>query len=451
MEENINIGNETESEIKRDDIKNKNNTKLSILIALLFIAITISAAIIYIYQIKIVKYGDNFLIRQNVSKEMIVEFLQKDKINLKENENNNIYKITELGIDIEINKKYNDCFKLNPYIDLNDIEIYYYNNELNKNIEKLNENRIHNSKPILYIENGKLILNEGKTGNYLDSDKLANDIMDYINSNIYEIKLENYYFTEKDIEEYTNKILNEKLKIDNFKISYTNGYTLSGLDLIDYIILKDDKVIFNEELEKECYKYIDKLLERNLLDYDTIGSVWDFTTTGNEQIKVSGGTYGDFFSSDKEAEYIIEKFKLFEGEENRTPIKTQDLADKIPDTYVEVSLSDQYMWYYKNGELILESDVVTGTKGKHDTPRGVYFVSEKKNGKYLTGADYRTWVNKWMRLTNRGHGLHDATWRSKFGEEIYTYDGSHGCVNLPKKIAYELYDLIELKDCVIIY
>ena len=184
-----------------------------------------------------------------------------------------------------------------------------------------------------------------------------------------------------------------------------------------------------------------------MLSYDTIGKTWDFITPNGEKIKVKGGTYGDFFSSDKEAEYIIEKFKKLESEENREPIKTQDLSDEIPKTYVAVSLSEQHMWFYKDGELILESDVVTGTKGSHDTPRGVYFISEMKDGKYLTGEDYRTWVNRWMRLTNRGHGLHDANWRGKFGSNIYTYDGSHGCVNLPKNVAYELYDLIKLGEC----
>ena len=56
-----------------------------------------------------------------------------------------------------------------------------------------------------------------------------------------------------------------------------------------------------------------------------------------------------------------------------------------------------------------------------------------------------------MRMTNSGIGLHDADWRSSFGGKIYTYNGSHGCINLPPDFAYELYDRIERKICVIIY
>ena len=123
----------------------------------------------------------------------------------------------------------------------------------------------------------------------------------------------------------------------------------------------------------------------------------------------------------------------------------------IDDSYIEVSIKDQHLWVYKDKELVLDSDVVTGTKGKHDTPLGIYYITEMIDGKYLRGDNYVTWVNKWIRITNRGHGLHDATWRNRFGNNIYTYNGSHGCVNIPKKVAYELFEIAEIGMPVIIY
>ena len=30
------------------------------------------------------------------------------------------------------------------------------------------------------------------------------------------------------------------------------------------------------------------------------------------------------------------------------------------------------MWYYKNGKLVVETDVVTGNYGTNDTPKGAY-------------------------------------------------------------------------------
>ena len=50
---------------------------------------------------------------------------------------------------------------------------------------------------------------------------------------------------------------------------------------------------------------------------------------------------------------------------------------------------------------------------------------------------------------NGGIGLHDASWRSKFGGDIYVRDGSHGCINLPKNKAAELYNRIQ-KGCPVV-
>ena len=48
-------------------------------------------------------------------------------------------------------------------------------------------------------------------------------------------------------------------------------------------------------------------------------------------------------------------------------------------------------------------------------------------------------------------GLHDADWQTDgFGGEMYKEGyGSHGCVNLPKDKARELYGLIKYSDVVV--
>ena len=67
------------------------------------------------------------------------------------------------------------------------------------------------------------------------------------------------------------------------------------------------------------------------------------------------------------------------------------------------------------------------------------------------GASSGSWVNKWMRITWDGVGLHDASWRSSFGGTIYRNNGSHGCINLPKKYAYVLYDEVYTGIPVVVY
>lgn len=106
--------------------------------------------------------------------------------------------------------------------------------------------------------------------------------------------------------------------------------------------------------------------------------------------------------------------------------------------HIEVSISEQKLWYYKNGELFLTSNIVSGQKGVHPTPRGRFRIQWKTVDTYLIGDDYKTHVNYWMPF-NGGIGLHDATWRGAFGGSIYTYNGSHGCVNLPYSKAEAIY------------
>ena len=49
-----------------------------------------------------------------------------------------------------------------------------------------------------------------------------------------------------------------------------------------------------------------------------------------------------------------------------------------------------------------------------------------------------------MPFISSTHGMHDATWRWRFGGNIYTYDPSHGCVNMPLDKAEDLYYMVEI-------
>ena len=66
----------------------------------------------------------------------------------------------------------------------------------------------------------------------------------------------------------------------------------------------------------------------------------------------------------------------------------------------------------------------------------------KQTGATLRGEDYETFVNYWMPFDG-GIGMHDATWRSKFGGDIYKTKGSHGCINLPLSVAKKIYEYVQ--------
>ena len=125
-------------------------------------------------------------------------------------------------------------------------------------------------------------------------------------------------------------------------------------------------------------------------------------------------------------------------------------------TYIWVSIADQQLSYFVDGQLALSSPVVTGNAGNHDTPTGEYSVIYKARnvtlkGQEDNGDEYESFVQYWIAFLGSEYGMHDASWRSEFGGGIYMGDGSHGCINMPESQAAALYDMVEEGTPVFIY
>jgi len=98
---------------------------------------------------------------------------------------------------------------------------------------------------------------------------------------------------------------------------------------------------------------------------------------------------------------------------------------------VEVSVDNQYMWFYHDGKLLTETPVVTGDVATAcDTPKGAFRVSYKTDDVYLQGPTWYDHVDFWIPYFGN-YGLHDSDWRDEYGSDIYLDSGSHGCVNTP--------------------
>ena len=122
-------------------------------------------------------------------------------------------------------------------------------------------------------------------------------------------------------------------------------------------------------------------------------------------------------------------------------------------TFVLVDRSDQTFYYYSDMARRLTGDLVTGMRGRSDTPTGVYSIRSKLRGIYLTGPTWRSYVNYWMAFIGSSYGLHDAPWRpsSDFSDHsTYTRNGSHGCVNMRQSDAARLYELVSIGTTVIV-
>lgn len=136
---------------------------------------------------------------------------------------------------------------------------------------------------------------------------------------------------------------------------------------------------------------------------------------------------------------------------NKTGYIRNDLVSK---SLIIVDISDQRLYYSSNGNMILNVPVVTGTKGSTDTPIGNYVLRSynKRTNQTLRGSYGQAYVNYWMPFIGNSIGFHDASWRSNsdYNKSTYTYNGSHGCVNMQYSDARILYNNLNNDTAVIV-
>ncbi len=191
--------------------------------------------------------------------------------------------------------------------------------------------------------------------------------------------------------------------------------------------------------------------------YNTVGTEREFVTSFGNTITISSGSYGWSMNVAETVSRLIETSRqngsvtMEAVWDSRGNILTKGKND-LTDSYVEVDLTDQLVWLYKNGEVLLSSECVSGTYQNEErrTPGGIYSIYYKQSPAVLKGEDYSSPVTYWMPF-NGGIGLHDASWRYEFGGNIYQYSGSHGCINLPYWAAEILYENTYVGYIVICY
>ncbi len=246
------------------------------------------------------------------------------------------------------------------------------------------------------------------------------------------------------------KTLDRLQKYAGITITYTfgdNKEILDGGTISNWLHVDGFEVTLDQG---QVGEYVAALRKR----YDSIFRSRTFQTSYGREITIDGGDYGWWMNYEQETKELTEMIERGESGE-RTPVYYQTAVSYgTPDygtTYVEINLTAQHLFFYKEGSLVLESDFVSGNSSRgYDTPAGVYGVTYKQRNATLVGETYQTPVSYWMPF-NRNIGMHDATWRGSFGGNIYKTSGSHGCINLPYSIAQQIYEGIEKGTPVICY
>jgi len=407
------------------------------------------------------------------------------------------------GLSVKLN---NDCF----YIDAEEINYTYdYREPLNHYLKQQNpylwiENLIGNSKEykllpaVSYNEEKveQLVLEEVKRLQEAKKYEVTVTVSEegFLLQNTKENVLD-----EVKLAEFVKNALfegKESIEIAGTDAYYDLPFTSDEEELIAFYALLDEYQTrnvtyhFGEEVEKmsredlaktvSCYSYFsvpqnelpdnweeDFLEEENKLKVDKVvaGQLLDewfkpyntyrnhmFTTHDGRVLNIKGGTYGNQINMGKEKKEFIAFLESDKVVYDREPEYTREVAlkgkDDIGDTYIEVDIGQQRMFYYRDGELYLETDVVTG-KNKATREEVCYVYSKQKN-RILKGPGYASPVKYWMPVSG-GIGIHDASWRDNYGGDIYIKNGSHGCINTPLEVVEKMYEVVEVGTPCILY
>ena len=229
-----------------------------------------------------------------------------------------------------------------------------------------------------------------------------------------------------------------------------NEVLLDADTIHEWVSIEDGIAVLDEEA-------VTSFVREQAKQYDTYGKKKKFVTTLGVEMTLTSASYG--WRADREAEAEELLALIQEGStEAREPIythramvKASDNINDIGNSYVEADLSNQHLYLYKDGEVVLETDFVSGRiSNGNGTPAGIFGITYKTTNAVLRGDNYETPVNYWMPFYGN-YGMHDATWRAAFGGDIFLNNGSHGCINLPKSMAEQIYGYVSTGFPVICY
>lgn len=330
-----------------------------------------------------------------------------------------------------------------------------------KNIEELQpENMMQSQNAFLQFSNDKLLeIVPEVYGNYIKFEEACQIVKKAILSNETEVNFSSIMKIEPMVLSNDIKLTSQEKSINsilktviNFKLSDNSIYTLDKKIMIDWVYQTLDGT-FEIDLKSNVLDFIKNLSNKA----NEVNSSMRFFASdlGNIDILLQNSVKA-LVDENAEFEQIMRELGSAQII-TRSPIYNKQLleGDKLT-TYIELDITRQKVWMYVDEECILNTPCVTGSvRGGHSTPTGVYYLTYKTTDVTLKGYNndgsrYASPVNYWMPF-NGGIGFHDASWRNKFGGEIYKTNGSHGCVNLPYESAKTLYENINSTIPIIVY
>lgn len=234
-------------------------------------------------------------------------------------------------------------------------------------------------------------------------------------------------------------------------INYQIGESTEVLDATTFgewiSINKKGKPVISK---KKVEEYVAGLAKK----YNTCYTAKKLKTSYGKTVTIARSCYGWKVDNDAEMKEIIGEIKAGKPvtrDLNYSMTANSHEGNDYGDSYVEINLTAQHLFLYKEGKLVIESDFVSGNVARgFDTPTGAYGITYTQKDATLRGENYETPVSYWMPFAGNV-GMHDAYWRSSFGGSIYKTAGSHGCINLPPSAAKVIFENVSKNYPVLVY
>ena len=150
---------------------------------------------------------------------------------------------------------------------------------------------------------------------------------------------------------------------------------MEGDEIRNWLIFDErGKLQKNEDELRQCVaEYVAQLAAT----HDTVNTEREFCTTNGRTVQVYSSVYGWKIDQEKEIETIMQE--MIAGVQiNREPVYAMRAnargMNDIGSTYIEVDLSAQHLYYYQDGSIILEADIVSGDMqyAERQTPPGIF-------------------------------------------------------------------------------
>lgn len=324
---------------------------------------------------------------------------------------------------------------------------------LEKELKTVNKDRTQTKNASIEQVDGKFAITPEEKGDSFNTKAVLKAVQKGIKDGISSIELTDYI--EQPTLTKDDPTLKDELASINKIAEINASYSINGQNVVipkdkiaSWVTFSNGKVDLKQEAVKA---YITELGNT----YNTSTNASKFKSTKRGEVSVPAGSYSWTIATDSEA---LELTDLI--------LKGEDFSDRVPDfqgsaspasplignTYIEVDLSAQHMWYYKDGKSVLDTPVITG-KPSTPTPPGVFYVWNKKQNEILRGEDYASPVDFWMPVDWTGVGIHDSPWQNAnaYGGNSFQTVGSHGCINTPPSVCAELFNMIDVGVPVIMF